>query len=119
MSTLNSMVSVEFDIDKLYREGKIPDKRIDVKDVVDKLETKHYLIRHMFYGQHHTHPSYIGSLIADYITEYFTQRGVLVLSVFDEFIIQEQYDKELEEVMFRAFDAVLGCHKNCAVVKEK
>lgn len=119
VAALNGMISSEFEIDKLYKEGKIPDKRVDTKHIIDLIETKHYLIKHMFYGQHHTHPSYIGSLIADYITEYFTQRGVLVLSVFDEFIVQDQFSKELEEVMFRAYETVLGTSNNCMIVKEK
>lgn len=118
-TSLNSLVSSEFDVVGLYKEGKIPDKRIDIGTIVDKLETKHYLIKHMFYDNHHTHPSYLGSLIADYITDYFTQRGILVLSVFDEFIIQEEYDQELKEVMFRAYDTILGQVGNCNVVKEK
>ena len=117
--SLNSMIKEEFNIEALYKEGKIPDKRIDVKTIVEKLEDKHYLIRHMFYGKYHTQPSYIGSLVADYITDYFTQRGVLVLSVFDEFIIQEEYDEELKEVMFRAYEMILGSNTNCKVVKEK
>ncbi len=119
LPALNSMISNDYQVDKLYSSGKIPDKRIDVKTIVDKLETKHYLIKHLFYGKHHTHPSYIGSLIADYITEYFTQRGILVLSVFDEFIIQEEHEKELQEVMIRAYETILGSADNCVIVKEK
>ncbi|AUR93476.1 hypothetical protein NVP1187O_163 [Vibrio phage 1.187.O._10N.286.49.F1] len=118
-TSLNSLISSEFNVNTLYKEGKIPDKRIDINTIVDKIETKHYLIKHMFYDNHHTHPSYLGSLIADYITDYFTQRGVLVLSVFDEFIIQEEYDQELKEVMFRAYETILGQSSNCNVRKEK
>ncbi|AUR87544.1 hypothetical protein NVP1101O_133 [Vibrio phage 1.101.O._10N.261.45.C6] len=118
-STLNQAVRTEFNVDTLYREGKIPDKRIDVKTIVQKLEDKHYLIRHMFYGGYHTQPSYVGSLIADYITDYFTQRGILVLSVFDEFIIEQEYEDELYEVMNRAYEHVLGFVDNCKISKEK
>lgn len=118
-STLNEAVRNEFDVNKLYQQGKIPDKRIDVRDIIDKIENKHYLIRHMFYGNFHTQPSYVGSLIADYITDYFTQRGVLVLSVYDEFIIQKEYENELKDVMYRAYNHVLGFTDNCNIRKEK
>lgn len=119
ITSINEMIRTEFNVQKLYSDGKIPDKRIDVKDIVDKIENKHYIIRHMFYGNYHTQPSYIGSLVADYITDYFTQRGVLVLSVFDEFIIEESYADELYEVMLRAYEMILGSSVNCKITKEK
>lgn len=118
-ATLNEAIRHEFDVIQLYQQGKIPDKRIDVRNIVNVIENKHYLIRHMFYGNFHTQPSYIGSLIADYITDYFTQRGVLVLSVFDEFIIQEIHEEELKDVMNRAYEYVLGFTDNCVIRKEK
>lgn len=119
IQTLNSAIRTEFDVAELYDQGKIPDKRIDVKTILDKLESKHYLIRHMFYGNFHTQPSYLGSLIADYITDYFTQRGILVLSVFDEFIIEEEHEDELKEVLVRGYEMILGSSYNCNIVKEK
>lgn len=117
--TINQAIRDGFKVNELYEQGKIPDKRIDVKTIVEKLESKHHLIRHMFYGKFHTQPHYIGSLIADYITDYFTQRGILVLSVFDEFIIEKEYGDELEEVMLRAYEIILGTSVNCKIKKEK
>ena len=116
---LNSMIRDEFDIQKLYEQGKIPDKRINIKELVGILEDKHYLIKHMFYGNSKTEPSFIGSMIADYITDYFTQRGILVLSVFDEFIIEEDHESELIDIMSMAYESILGFTDNCNIRKEK
>lgn len=118
-NTLNEMIRSEFNLDKLYEQGKIPDKRIDTKMLVNLIEEKHYLIKHMFYGNFHTEPAYIGSLIADYIIDYFTQRGICVLPVFDEFIIDEAYEEELVDVMVSAYEYVLGFSDNAKIRKEK
>lgn len=117
--TLNSAIKEEFDVDKLYDQGKIPSKRINTKQVVSMIEDKHYLIKHMFYGNFSSEPMYIGSLITDYVTDYFTQRGILVLPVFDEFIIEEEYEDELVNAMVDGYQSVLGFTDNCIVRKEK
>lgn len=118
-SAVNAAVKEEFNVDKLYSKGLIPEPRININLFISKLEEKHHLIRDVFCGGSSSQPSYIGSLISDFIIDYFTQRGILVLPVFDEFIIEEQHEEELKKVMVMAYDSVLGYTDNCTIVKEK
>ena len=55
----------------------------------------------------------------DFIINYFTQRGILVLPVFDEVIIEMEHEDKLKEVMEMAYQSVLGFTDNCTIVKEK
>lgn len=114
----NEIIRDSIDVVGLHKEGKIPE-RIDVKTILEELTNKHYLIREMLYCNSPTEPAYVGSLVTDYITDYFTQRDILVLSVFDEFIIQSQHEEELKTVMKSAYDHVLGFSDNARIRKEK
>lgn len=117
-SACNDVIFKEFDVQKLHEKGLLP-ARIDVLKICELLDEKNYHIREYFYGKAPVQLTYIGSLISDYITNYFSQRGILVLSVFDEFIIQEQYSDDLYEVMHDAYEVVCGVNYNCKIVKEK
>lgn len=114
----NGVISQEFDIAKLHREGKIP-SRVDVLKICELLAEKNFPIWKFFYGRSELDIAHFGSLVTDYILDYFLQRDILVLPVFDEFIIQEQYDEELCKTMIEAFEIVLGSSMNCRIKKEK
>ncbi len=114
----NGVVRESFDIDRLVKEGKVPE-RVDVMKICELLDQKNYLIRDYFYGNGVHDTAYIGGAINDYITDYFSQRGILVLSVFDEFIVQEKYEKDLIKVMQNAYQLICGDSVNCKISKEK
>lgn len=117
-ASCNYMLKTDFNVHQLFKEGKIPE-RVDVAVICDELEKLHQPIENFMYGNAKDDTAYIGSLIADYITDYFSQRGILCLSVFDEFIIEEEYDQELAKVMVNAYEFVCGTAKNCRIKKEK
>lgn len=118
-SAICSEVYESFNVDRLYAEGKIPEPRIPVKKIVHLLEEKHSVIYDYFYRKSSTDLSNIGSQIMDYVLEYFMQRGVLVLPVFDEVIIEEDQDDLVVEVMKDAYVSVCGFADNCRITKEK
>tara|TARA_B100001105_G_scaffold254924_1_gene252211 strand:- start:1253 stop:2521 length:1269 start_codon:yes stop_codon:yes gene_type:complete len=117
-NTCNQMIEREFDVEELTAKGKVP-QRIDVLTICNVLEEKNYLIKEMFYGNSDKETCHAGSLVCDYITDYFAQRGILVLSVFDEFIIEEQHEETLVRVMREGYNWVMGSNKNVRIKKEK
>ncbi len=100
------------------KKGLTPE-RIDVMTICELVDERNYPIRDFFYGKQEVDVTYIGSLISDYIIDYFTQRDIVVLSVFDEFIIEEQHEEELVRVMKNAYAFVCDNETNCKIVKEK
>ena len=115
----NNFIREEFDVQKLFDEGLIPEERICVKRIIEELEIKHSQVADHFYRGIGGYLQNNGSLIADYILEYFMQRGVLVVQVHDEFIIDADLVDELESVMKKAFTQVLGFGDNVRIKREK
>ena len=112
-------IGKKFDIDKLYEEGKIPNPLIDTKQLIEDIEKRNSKILDLLYKQTQNDLSNLGSKIMDYIMNYFTQRGILVLPVFDEVIIEAEFEDKLKEVMEMAYESVLGFTDNCHIRKEK
>jgi len=112
-------IGKKFDIDKLYEEGKIPNPLIDTKQLIEDMEKRNSKILDLLYKQTQNDLSNLGSKIMDYIMNYFTQRGILVLPVFDEVIIEAEFEDKLKEVMEMAYESVLGFTDNCHISKEK
>lgn len=115
----NNFIREEFDVQKLYDDHLIPEDRVCVKHILELLEEKHSQVMHKFYDGIGGQLQYYGSLITDYILEYFMQRGVLVIQVHDEYIIQEESVDELHSVMKKAFTKVLGFDDNVRIKREK
>ena len=119
VGALNYEISQDLDVDQLYEEGLIPKPCIPVKELIDELEEKNKVIKNLLYNNVEHNLSNIGSKIMDFIINYFTQRSILVLPVFDEVIIEMDHEDKLKEVMEMAYQSVLGFTDNCTIVKEK
>lgn len=118
MTAINIEVSKKFNTEELFKEGKIPRKVIPVSVIVEQIEIKHQVVSAWFYKSFGEMLANAGSYIADYVVCYMMQNHyTLVIPVFDEFIVQEQYRKELREVMLEAFEAVLGFNDNCRITE--
>jgi len=116
MTAINIEVSKKFNTEELFKEGKIPRKVIPVSVIVEQIEIKHQVVSEWFYKRFGEMLSNAGSYITDYVICYMQQNyHTLVIPVFDEFIVQEQYREELREVMLEAFEAVLGFNDNCRI----
>ena len=116
---LNSYVRDELDVDRLHSEGKIPTNRIPVLQIIQDLENKHLKIADKFYKSCWKEVQYIGSTIMQGVAEYLMQRHeCLVLQVFDECIVEEEYAQELYEAMHVIYNEVTGFTGNCRVVRE-
>ena len=111
-------VAEDFNVSDLYQRGLIPQKRIPIKGIIQRLEKKHAAILDCMYCNYGVTVQNIGSAINDYIVEYFVQRHVLPLQIHDSFIIDKDYDQELYDVMHQGFDIVLGFSDNVRLVKE-
>ncbi len=119
-SAINEILAKEFDVPKLYKEGKVPYKVIPIKRILDELESKHHLISHKFYKGFGNDLQYAGSLIIDYVTDYMMQtHKCLVLSVFDECIAKEEFRELLYSAMVEAYESVLGFSDNCKITVEQ
>lgn len=117
---LNSAVRAEFDVKKLYDQGKIPEEYIPVKLLMEELETKHHIIADKFYKGFGADLQYAGSLINDYIVEYMMQaHGCLVVQTHDEFMAPESFREKLVDCMYKGYEHICGSRQNCRIVKEK
>ena len=92
VGALNYEISQDLDVDQLYDEGLIPKPCIPVKELIDELEEKNKVIKNLLYNNVEHNLSNIGSKIMDFIINYFTQRSILVLPVFDEVIIEMDHE---------------------------
>jgi len=121
---LNASVSKDiadkFNLDRLVSEGKIPEKRIPVGQIIDMLIDKHEVIMEHFFCSSDYDPSNIGSRVMDYILEYMIQNyKVAIIPVFDEVICDKDYEFEVQDAMRQAYIHVVGTDKNCKIIKEK
>lgn len=108
-----------YDSESLYKSGKSNLPFMPVEVILSTIEEHHYKIRDKFYCSYGDELQYVGSLINDYVMNYFLQNtDVLVLQVFDEFIIQEDMEQEMRKVMKQAFEMVFGSSQNCLIKRE-
>jgi hypothetical protein len=120
LEAINNVFAEEYDVKVLYNEGKIPSEHIPVRVLVEQIEKKHPLILDKFYKGFGLQLQYAGSYISDYIIDHMMQNyKCLVLSVFDEFIAQEEYRDTLYNTMVKAYENVLGFSDNCKIKCEK
>lgn len=117
--TVNRDIEDSFNLERLVKEGKIPEKRIPVGYMIEMLENRHECIMEHFYRKGQD-PSNLGSLVMDYVVDYMLQNHkCLVVPVFDEVIVDRDYEFEVLRVMKEAFVRVVGSSANCSIVKEK
>ncbi|AUR92146.1 hypothetical protein NVP1170O_033 [Vibrio phage 1.170.O._10N.261.52.C3] len=119
-ASVSKSVQDKFNLTRLHDQGKIPEKRIPVGVIIDLLMDKHECIMEHFFLDSDYDPSHLGSLVMDYVLEYMIQNyDAGIIPVFDEVICEKEYEFELQEVMKRAYEFVVGTDKNCYIVKEK
>lgn len=116
---INKSLSDNLNINKLYKEGKIPDKTIPVTWLIECVTENHHLIENRFFDKQGLHIQNVGSAVNDYILDYMMQNhNQLVMQVHDDFAVIEEYENILKEVMFKAYENVLGFTDNCKITKE-
>lgn len=118
LKSCRDFVAEEFNVEYLYNQHKTPDPRIDVQLIMKEIERKHEVVAGSFYKGIGGELQYAGSLINDYILDYFMQRGVLVIQVHDAFIAVKEHEEELQMCMRRAFVDVMGFDDNVIISKE-
>lgn len=119
-SAINLHIAKDYNLQKLYKEDKIPSEYIPTKVIMEILEEKHHLIAHRFYNSFGLEVQYVGSLVSDFVVSYMMQNyKQLVLSVFDEFLCQEDHADKLEKTMKLAYQHIFGNDNNCNIVREK
>lgn len=111
-------IAKDFNVEFLYNQRMIPDPRIDVQLIMKAIEAKHHIVVDSFYNGVGGELQYAGSLINDYLLDYFMQRGVLVIQVHDAFIVTKEHEADLQVCMKRAFVDVLGFDDNVKITKE-
>ena len=117
--TVNRDIGTRLNLERLVKEGKIPEKRIPVGYIVEMLEDKHECIMEHFYKKG-SDPANLGSLVMDYIVDSMLQNhDCLVVPVFDEIITDKAYEYQVVKLMKDAFTKVVGSDINCNIVKEK
>lgn len=117
---INKSISENMNVTKLYESGEIPNKLIPVSVILDHVIEYHHMIADAFFSAKGLVVQNVGSAINDYILDYMLQHHKqLVVQTHDEFIVNEDYEEELKETMFRAYEYVLGFSDNCKIKKEK
>ncbi len=120
VKAFNYSVAKEYNLTKLWEDGKIPTKYVPTKIILQLLEEKHHLIAHRFYGSHGKEVMYVGSLINDYVCGYMMQNyKVLVVQTHDEFTCDIKYKDELYKAMQEGYEYVTGVPDNCRITREK
>lgn len=116
---INKAISDNLNVKSLFDKGKIPEETIPVQWVIDQIKDLHYIISHMFFTAKGLIVQNVGSAINDYILDHIMQNyKQLVVQVHDDFSIAEDYEDVLKEVMFKAYERVLGFSDNCKIEKE-
>ena len=116
---INYLLVEDFDLDKLYRKNLIPTRTIPVSTFINAILDKHYLISDCFFTSKGLGLQAIGAAINDYILENLMQNHkVLCLQVHDDFRVAEKYENLLPDIMFKAYEHVLGFNDNCKIEKE-
>jgi len=72
----------------------------------DRIKNKHSQIEEYLFSDAGIHLQRLDSDIADYVHCRMLERGIVVLSVHDSFIVQAKHHDELVEVMKETFDAL-------------
>lgn len=116
---VNEHIRENYDLEKLVREGKIPEKRIPVGLFTEILKDKHDHIKDFFWNTGSYNLQYVGSQIMDYVIERVMQNHTnTVIPVFDEVICGVSIKDEVLQYMYDAYEVVLECKDNCNVEEE-
>lgn len=116
---INSYIKENYNVKDLYERGLIPSKSIPVGEILLTLELKHKTISDSFYRGTWGELQYIGARIVDGVVETMMQQyDTLVLQVFDECIVDKDFEEELIQAMFDSYANITGFPQNCKIVKE-
>ncbi|APC44430.1 hypothetical protein [Pseudoalteromonas phage PH357] len=116
---INKAIADNLNVESLYNRGLIPTKTIPTKVIIDKVKSAHYIIEDLFFSAKGLVVQNIGAAINDYILDHMMQNHKqVVMQVHDDFSVAEDYEDILKDVMFRAYEHVLGFSDNCKIEKE-
>lgn len=119
LSSVSLWIREYLDLDKLYKNKLIPCKTLSASKLVKAVEGKHTLIRPLLYSNDRTLDiSNLSAEIADFIIKWFVDRGKMCIPVFDCFVVQKEDQEDLKQVMFTAYERVLGDNRNCRIKQE-
>lgn len=117
---INKSIRDNMDTEKLFKEGMIPTRVINVTELIDHVRSFHHVIGFMFFNNAGLMVQNIGSAINNYILDHMMQvHGQLVIQTHDDFRVDKEYEEELKSVMKEAFNVVLGFDDNCRIKKEE
>lgn len=103
----------------MFSRGIIPYKKLSASKLVSEIEKKHPFILDYLYGRSKgIDVSNISAEIADFIVQWFLERKIMCVSVFDCFVVQRECQDDLIKVMKLAYETVLGDSYNCRIKQE-
>ena len=101
---------------KYARDNDIEHDKDLIHSIIDSMYQHNIMIKdHFFNPTLWMKLQNIDSTIAAHIIEHFTSKGIATLSYHDSFVIDIAHRDELNDVMFTAWEAVLGSNVNCKV----
>ncbi len=117
---LSMWISENMDLEKLYKQGKIPSKMIPTGEVIDIMLDHHHMIGEVFFSSHRGYcVQNVGAEINDFVLDSMIQNHkTLVVQVHDDFRCTVEKEQELKDTMHKAYEHVLGFSDNCYIVKE-
>lgn len=121
IAAIKNWLETDINQERLYKEGDIPSKNLSAKMMVDSLERRHDKIKEYFYSGKNEdfNIQNITAEINDYVVGYlFGEKNIMVGQVHDCFIVEVEHKDILNQVMFEAFEAVLGSDINCRIKQE-
>lgn len=99
-------------VTKLINEAGI--KGMTGEEVLAKFEEHNSYMKDKFFSESlYRELQNKDSQMASYIINYFTAKGIVVLCYHDSFVVEQQYQDELLNVMYDAWEHVLGTTASC------
>jgi hypothetical protein len=86
----------------------VKENKINLDEIIDAFMQKHEPIREEFFTGYGTNLQYYDSLMAEYVINELTSRGLPVLCVHDSFVVKKYDLVTLDSLMEAAFYSVIG-----------
>lgn len=91
---------------------------INTAGIISAVQDTNAALFPYFYKENSSWLQNIDSELANYIMSHFQQRNEVCLSVFDSFIVREELEQELYNVMMSAYKEIVGIPNNCKISKK-
>jgi hypothetical protein len=110
---INHRISEKWDVSGWFNQGLIPNEAVDTGLIMKSLVQHNEFMLDWLYTGRGLELQNIDSKIMDYVINWFTQRGELVIPIHDSVVVRQSLTDTAEDVMMQAYESVMGSKINC------